>query len=197
MAILCDHCDNWIHIKSNNLDKLDYEMLKSTADPWFCIICISNILPFCNRHEKPKETITTPTNLVHHNELFHLIKNLNLTYESSNDGTNSLIVSNKYRGLEYFCNLPGNIKSIFHHKVCSLSKNFDQLHALLTKLEVGYRFINFIILLRATYIRPSWDNCQRLPRRLLKQIQRFVRLLHQKDCPCTAEVNDVFKLLSR
>ena len=32
MAILCDQCDKWIHIKCNSLDKLDYEMLKSTAD---------------------------------------------------------------------------------------------------------------------------------------------------------------------
>ena len=43
-------------------------------------------------------------------------------------------VSNKYRDPEYFCNLPGNIKSkslsILHHNVCSLSKHFDQLHAL-------------------------------------------------------------------
>ena len=52
------------------------EMLKSTAEPWFCIIFTSNILPFCNRHGKVKETITTPTSLFHHNELFHLIKNL-------------------------------------------------------------------------------------------------------------------------
>ena len=84
---------------------------------------------------KAKETITTPTNLLRHNELFHLIKNLNnLTDESSNDDTNSLNVSNKYRDPEYFCNLPGNIKSkslsILHHNVCSLSKHFDQLHAL-------------------------------------------------------------------
>ena len=101
MAILCDHCDNWIHIKCNNLDKLDYEMLKSIADPWFCISCTSNILPFCNRHGKAKETITTPTNLFHHNELFQLIKNLNnLTDESSNDDTNSLNVSNKYREIQ-------------------------------------------------------------------------------------------------
>ena len=67
--------------------------------------------------------------------LFHLIRNLNnLTDESSNDDTNSLNVSNKYRDPEYFCNLPGNIKSkslsILHHNVCSLSKHFDQLHAL-------------------------------------------------------------------
>ena len=40
MAILCDHCDNRIHIKRNNLDKRDYEMFKSTADSWFCIIYI-------------------------------------------------------------------------------------------------------------------------------------------------------------
>ena len=88
------HCDSWIHIICNNLDKLDYEKLKSTADPWFCISCNSNILPFCYRHEKAKET-TTPTNLFHHNELFQLIKNLNnLTDESSNDDANSLSVSN-------------------------------------------------------------------------------------------------------
>ena len=94
------------------LINFDYEMLKSTADPWFCISCTSNILPFCNRHGKAKETITPPTNLFHHNELFQLIKNLNnLTDESSNDDTNSLNVSNKYKHPEYFCNLQGNIKS--------------------------------------------------------------------------------------
>ena len=56
-----------------------------------------------------------------------------------------MIVSNKYKDPEYFCNLPGNIKSrslsIFHHNVCSLSKNFDQLHALLTKLDIDFDFI--------------------------------------------------------
>ena len=122
-------------------------MLKSTADPWFCISCNSNILPFCNRHGKAKETTATPTNLFHHNELSQLIKNLNyLTDESSNDDdTNSLNVSNKYKDPEYFCNLQGNIKSksltIFHHNVCSLSKNVDQLHALLTELDIDLDFI--------------------------------------------------------
>ena len=64
---------------------------KNTADPLFCISCTSNILPFCNRHGKAKETITTPSNLFHRNELFQLIKNLkNLTEELSNDDTNTL-----------------------------------------------------------------------------------------------------------
>ena len=112
MAILCNHCDNWIHIKYNNLDKLDYEMLKTTTELWFCISYTSNILSFCNRHRKAKETITTPTNLFHHNELFQLIKNLNnLTDESSHDDTNSLNVGNNYRDPDCFCNLQSNLKS--------------------------------------------------------------------------------------
>ena len=73
------------------------------------------------------------------------MKNLNnLTDESSND-TNSLNVSNTYRDLEYFCNLPGNIKSkilsICHHNVCSLSKNFDQLNTFLTELDIDFDLI--------------------------------------------------------
>ena len=51
-------------------------------------------------------------------------------------------VSNKYRDPEYLCDLPGNIKSkslsIFHHNVCFLSKNFDQLHALLTEIDIDF-----------------------------------------------------------
>ena len=51
-------------------------MLKSKADPQLRISCTSNILPFCYRHIKTKETIPTPKSLFHHNELFQLIKNL-------------------------------------------------------------------------------------------------------------------------
>ena len=96
--------------------------------------------------EKAKETITTPTNLFRHNEFFHLIKSLNnLADESSNDDTSSLNVSNKYRDPVYFCNLPGNIKSkslsMYHHNVSSLSKDFDQLHALLKELAIDSEFI--------------------------------------------------------
>ena len=96
-AIPCDRCDNWIHIKCNKLDKLDYKMLQSSVDPWICI-CYTYLylLPFCKRYRKAGEIITAPTNLFHHNELFQLIKNLNnLTDESSYDDTNSLNASNK------------------------------------------------------------------------------------------------------
>ena len=53
MAVLCDHWDNWIHIKCNNLDKLGYEMLKRAVDLFNLHIKYFTFL--CNRHEKPKK----------------------------------------------------------------------------------------------------------------------------------------------
>ena len=53
--------------------------------------------------------------------------------------------SNKYREPDYFSKLQSSIKpkslSIFYHNVCSLSKIFDQLHALMTKLNIDFDFI--------------------------------------------------------
>ena len=67
-------------------------------------------------------------------------KNIYHTYD-----TNSLNFSNKYRDPEYFCNLQSIFKSkglsIFYLNICSLIKHFDQLHALLTELDIDIDFI--------------------------------------------------------
>ena len=60
-------------------------------------------------------------------------------------------------------------------------------------LKLIYSFFNLIIPLPGTYVRHFRRN---YPRRLVKQIQRFVRWFWQKDCWSTADVN-VFKLLPR
>ena len=117
-------------------------MLKSTEKPWFCTSRTLDILPFSSS----KQTFNAPVNLFRHTELFQLIKNLNkLTDDSSNDDSNPLNVSNKYRDLEYIWNLQSNIKSkrlsIFHHNVCYLSKSVDQLNAFLVKLNIDFDFI--------------------------------------------------------
>ena len=48
-----------------------------------------------------------------------------------------------------------------------------------------------------SYIRHSQGTYRRLLRCFLKEIQTFLRLLQQKDCRGTDEVNDAFKLLPR
>lgn len=115
--------DNWIHVKCNNLDKFDYEMLKNIEEPWFCISCTSKYLTFCNRNNcLSTKIIAASTNLFHHNELFQLIKNLKiLTDELSNDNTNFFHVRSKYRNSDFFCNLQSNIKKYLNIPLCLFS----------------------------------------------------------------------------
>ena len=51
-AICCHHCYQWVHIKFNNLNDLDYNLLKSKNENWYCILCTPEILPFCQINEK-------------------------------------------------------------------------------------------------------------------------------------------------
>ena len=44
-ALCCDICDQWVHIKCNNVSPGDYELLKTSVSPWFCVKCIGCIFP--------------------------------------------------------------------------------------------------------------------------------------------------------
>ena len=62
-AICCDHCNQWVQIKCNNLNDLDYNLLKSKNENWYCILCTPGILPFCQINEKmsiPKGNLNKP-----------------------------------------------------------------------------------------------------------------------------------------
>ena len=45
-AIQCDICDKWIHLKCYFFNSKDYDNLKKSDDPFFCIKCYETILPF-------------------------------------------------------------------------------------------------------------------------------------------------------
>ena len=45
-AICCDHCNECIHIKCNDLNDIDCENLK--ASNTICKLCTKEILPFCS-----------------------------------------------------------------------------------------------------------------------------------------------------
>ena len=144
MVVLCDHCDNWIHIKCNNLDKFTIKWLKVQRTRGSEFLSLRIFYHFAIDIEMLKKHLS-------HLQIFFTIMNFfnknlnNFTDESGNDDTNTLNVSNKYWDPEYFCNLQSHLKSkslsIFQPNVCSLSKNFDQLHALLTELGIEFDFI--------------------------------------------------------
>ena len=51
-AFLCDHCETWIHRKCNNLTKQDYNLLANSDEPFICICCIKENLPFSSLSDK-------------------------------------------------------------------------------------------------------------------------------------------------
>ena len=53
-----------MHIKYNDLNDLDFNLLKSKNEFWYCILCASEILPFCTVNlvmSLPKGKLNKPT----------------------------------------------------------------------------------------------------------------------------------------
>ena len=63
-AICYDHCNQWVHVKCNNLNELDYKLLKSKNENWYCILCTPEILLLCQINQKmsiTKRNLNKPT----------------------------------------------------------------------------------------------------------------------------------------
>ena len=136
------HCNQWVHIKCNNLNDLDYNILKSKHENWYCILCTPEILPFCQINEKmyiPKENLNKPSDA-----LVNLMKLLSWFIRLTNDEKeNQLNLPNcNYRDTDYFKNLTKDFKrkalSFFHMNVCSLTKYFDDFNILLSDLNASF-----------------------------------------------------------
>ena len=92
-----------------------------------------------------------------------------------------------------FANIESKTLSVFHHNVCSLSKNFDQLYAFLTKLDIDFDFIGI------TESRNSNTNFSPISIALendtIKQVPTKPPLNHESFfiSPCTkAELIEIF-----
>ena len=63
-SVLNQRKAKWVHIKCNNMNEFDYNLLKSKNENWYCILCTSEIPPFCQITEKmsiPKGNLNKPT----------------------------------------------------------------------------------------------------------------------------------------
>ena len=74
-----------MHIKCNDLNDLDYNLLKSKNKYWYCILCTSEILPFSTVNSVmslPKGSLNKPTSA-----LINLMNQLNnfIDDEKEND----------------------------------------------------------------------------------------------------------------
>ena len=106
-AICCDHCNQWVHIKCNDLNDLDYNLLKSKNEFWYCILCTSEILPFCTVNSvRPlsEGNLNKPIGA-----LINLMNQLNNFTDEEKE--NELKLPNcRYREIDYFKSFPRTSK---------------------------------------------------------------------------------------
>ena len=100
-AICYDHCNEWIHIKCNELNDIDYENLKTSNNIWYCILCTKEILPFCSKQMNIDENNSGFSNI--NTKLLNLQGQItNLTDNDNSEGEN--LPNCKYQDISYFTN---------------------------------------------------------------------------------------------
>ena len=151
-AIQCELCNYWVHINCNNLNYIDYKFLQNSQDPWYSILCCSQIFPFnsmksnknfsiCvsnfHNNNKPGKTNIEGSLLLKPSENLKLLVNQfnnNASPEDNTDPEN--VVQSKYYDIDELqtMKIPNKDKSLalFHINACSLNKNFNELEHLLS-----------------------------------------------------------------
>ena len=155
-AVQCDICQFWIHIKCNKLNHTDYKYPQGSNDPWYCISCCEEILPFGTLTNKNILSMVNPpvpddhdcfTNrrdayisensslsLKPSSDLSLLVNQFNNSSpEQKTDPKN--VVNSNYYDTDQLQTLKFLEKSkqlfLFHINTCSLNKNSDDLQHLL------------------------------------------------------------------
>ena len=67
-GIFCNICLSWVHAKCARLSDDEFTCLSTTNDPWFCIVCLQNIIPFNNIANDVEFILNTTGSIALHHE---------------------------------------------------------------------------------------------------------------------------------
>lgn len=140
-SICCGNCHHLLHIKCNELQDIDLQLLNSSSNPFFCINCISSSLPFCSSETSISSTRTIFKTPLHLSDLFNHLNN----FTDANIAFSPNLPNCSYQDPEYFNTLEKKFKkscfSIFHQNISSISKHFDDFHELMTSMSINFDVI--------------------------------------------------------
>lgn len=150
-AILCDICNNWVHIHCNNLTHKDYLYYQTagTEIPWFCKNCVAETFPYSdleNCEIFALNNFKKPTNLDSLPSFDILSKLSNMPNLSDYDNEDNLInpINSKYHFSYDLNNIAANCKdylSLLHININSLDLHFDELHSFLSDNSIPFHIV--------------------------------------------------------
>ena len=146
-AVKCDNCDLWIHIKCNKINVQTYNLLINDNTVWYCLTCSKKLFPFSALNDNDLHS-TIEGKIIKFKAFSGKRSFLeNVLIEKVNDAVSEsdLENSSQYFEIDDFKNAfnSNNHKGtiFFHMNISSLSYNFDQLHALLSEINISFDII--------------------------------------------------------
>ena len=164
-ALCCDICDQWVHIKCNNVSPADYERLKSSESRWFCLKCIGCVFPRSTNlfddvmpSSLPDDTTNLPpagtndgdiSKAAFLNSIFLPEPSTDPDSDSTDDDNTDTPADPPMNCRYYDSNsLSSTLKNchsssytLFHLNIASLSQHADELHTLLHSLDHRFSVI--------------------------------------------------------
>ena len=159
-SIICGQCFKRIHLKCNNLNFVDGQLIKNSNSGWFCLHCFNNIFPFANITNKRLQSVfrnkeydvdnyiddSTNTRLVlkPQENLTNLFNEFNgLSSDQNNNSEN--IINCKHYDIDEIQTLNKlnnkHTLSLFDINYCCLSKNIEDLEYLLNPTRISFDVI--------------------------------------------------------
>ena len=146
-AVKCDYCDLWIHIKCNKINTQTYNLLLNDNSAWYCLVCSKTFIPFSILNENEFHSAIQGKK-IEFNILFRKRSTLESTVvDKLNDAIHE---SNLENSSQYFLkdDLNKTFNTIdckgtnfFHMNISSLTYNIDQLHTLLSEININFDLI--------------------------------------------------------
>ena len=146
-AVKCNNCDLWIHIKCNKINVETFNLLVNDKTVWYCLTCSKKLFPFSALNNNDLHSTIEGKSIKF--KSFTIKRNSleNVLIDKLNDAVSESDLENSSQNFEI-----GNFKktfnsnihkgtSFFHMDISSLSYNFDQLHTVLSEINVSFDVI--------------------------------------------------------
>ena len=146
-AVKWDICDLWIHIKCNKINIQRYHLLINDNTVWSCLTCSKKLYPFLVLNYNDFHS-TIQGKIIKFKAFTRKRSSIeNAIIDKLNDAVSEsdLQNSSKYFEVDDFnkafnsSNHKGT--NFFHMNISSLSYNFDQLHTLLSEINISFDVI--------------------------------------------------------
>ena len=146
-AVKCDNCDLWIHIKYNNINVKAYNLLINDNTVWYCLTCSKKLYPFLVPNDNDFHS-TIQGKTIKFKAFTRKRSSIeNVIIDKLNDAVSESDLENSSQYFEVddfnkaFNSSNHKGTNFFHMNISSLSYNFDQLHTLLSEINISFDLI--------------------------------------------------------